>query len=1605
MAEKISVEVDLKSHLSTAKSDLSKLKTAGAFDSKGGQKVLTKLEGFIDRLEKVDLKDLDGPELTKFLNNLTKLRDLLDSSARGLTAYSKEFQEQSNKVVEARKKLREKRDIKSEKLQAKKDALTKVDLKNYTYWNTKTGKKIEDIDKIAELYNSSQLEIRGKTGKKPLNQDAYNNALINTGIKNYADATKEHRTALEDIKTQEVIVKAEELKLSGMQQPTGIHPLTKEVSENSASTSGFISKIKDQSDEKEEEEIHKTTEAINKQIPLIEKQTSSLGRAFKQFTIYNIAVRAAKTALREAVQTVQELDKYLTEQAMVTGLTRKQTYELVGAYQELALQCGATTKEIAGVATEYMKQGKTIQESLTLTQAAVSAAKVARVSVGDSVNYLTTALNGFQLSAEDAMRVSDKFAAVAASSATDYDELAIALSKVASQANLAGMSIDYTTALLTKGLETTREAPETMGTALKTIIARMRELSDYGETLEGDTDINNVESQLAYVGIALRDTNGELRSTEDVLDELGKKWDTLNKNQQAALAKALAGTRQQSRLIALMDDYERVTELQEISQRSAGATAAQAGVYLEGMEASMNKIQVAWEKIVMNFTDSDVIIGVLDRTGNLLDAIGNAMETAAGSVMVYSLIASIGAGILINKIAQHEVQKVTNREILEEQKTKIKIQKLQKEELLNGKKRALQIIQQLRSQAKINELLARATKLDTDKSNDVAAIEELSRLAGEELALTEQEAALKAEIKVIEAEIGTLSLQEAQTSMQIAQNGTLFASAIGNALTVLTPIMSIMSLILMIQQATNNATLKGILLKKKENKEETVGLGVKVSGMVAKIVEAFSSGGGIPGVIAGIAIATALAAALGVTIAASLGAFSGKTKAEKAAKEINVLSNEIYKLNEKVQAINKITDSFDALDNKLIKTNADLKEMSSLLDQAADKLDTEVDKKHDWYNGKSEKEYYESFSSDEGRQKALQLIEKNNRNLINQKRKEQIQNIRKLKPSELKRFLSEDATSAEVIQAQDAIYATNNSVLYEHIDLLKETTDLREEESAAVEKLSQSILDGMTAEEAWNYAKDESGQKVRNLVNALNTLDYMIEKTNGEFEKVNASEILTSDDYSLKQQIEAYGQIHDKLLEQFGATSTEMKAFNESFKQYEYFTKLEQGTLDFIDSIGMSIDDLNTFYDSWEKLQKKGVQISKEEFQDNFDTYLEVLANTQGDILMATKTVFGDYLDDSEDALNAFISAYGDLVQVGILNMGQNLDKVKNSINSFYEKSLKWNEMSESDKAQFIQDNAELFGDNLTTEENEGKMLLDAFESGNYNRIENTLRNNEALNKQLEQRRKEIEQELLIENARTGADRNEAYIAQLEEYQEYLSDVNNLFKASLEVRLEQEKKHLDEYRSLIEERQKAEEDSLNKRKEAYEKYFESINEEQEDADYEEQADMLINNLSKLGSSTNASAVKQSKELEKQLEELEKERLKELRERAQEAVLENMDDQLEQINEKFDKLLENNRALLAAMQGELENPAELFTELIQNQVEGGLTATELQSYIGDLQSTYGNVLNGSDLEDLQIREENNQLYLTVNGQDIVLDTNNEQNLYNAIIKALREVGLR
>ena len=102
------------------------------------------------------------------------------------------------------------------------------------------------------------------------------------------------------------------------------------------------------------------------------------------------------------------------------------------------------------------------------------------------------------------------------------------------------------------------------------------------------------------------------------------------------------------------------------------------------------------------------------------------------------------------------------------------------------------------------------------------------------------------------------------------------------------------------------------------------------------------SAGEIPYV--GWIIGIAILAALGITIGVAAAKQSQYQKsAEGAAEAVNNLSNEIYKLNEKANAIEQITDAYDKLDQKLIKTKKDQEEMNELLDQAADKLSDEED--------------------------------------------------------------------------------------------------------------------------------------------------------------------------------------------------------------------------------------------------------------------------------------------------------------------------------------------------------------------------------------------------------------------------------------------------------------------------------------------------------------------------------------------------------------------------------------------------------------------------------------------------------------------------------------
>lgn len=208
---------------------------------------------------------------------------------------------------------------------------------------------------------------------------------------------------------------------------------------------------------------------------------------------------------------------------------------------------------------------------------------------------------------------------------------------------------------------------------------------------------------------------------------------------------------------------------------------------------------------------------------------------------------------------------------------------------------------------------------------------------------------------------------------------------------------------------------------------------------------------------------------VGIAITTAVGnAKKYEQSAEGTAESINELSNEIYKLNEKAQAIDKISDSFDKLDNKLIKTKKDLEEMNSLLDQGSELMDdSEVKENKDigFGKGKNEKDWYDQ-ASDEEKRLYLSRKQEDIQSQLSSKRNEQIDLIKKMSASERNRLLNDKSTDAKIIEAQSAIYALSNNELYKNIDLLKERNSLSDEAAKATESLTQSLLEGLSAEEA-----------------------------------------------------------------------------------------------------------------------------------------------------------------------------------------------------------------------------------------------------------------------------------------------------------------------------------------------------------------------------------------------------------------------------------------------------------------------------------------------------------------------------------------------------------
>ena len=430
--------------------------------------------------------------------------------------------------------------------------------------------------------------------------------------------------------------------------------------------------------------ISNSAEQVSSSFTQIQQAGRSIGELGDQLMYLFSATSifyALSRVLSDITEDFKELDQQFNEIAIVSDKSTSEMWEQFSSVNEIAQKFGVTTKNVLEVQNLYYHQGKETTEVNKLTAQTLTLAKITGMDYAKATSDLTAALNAYKMEADEAVRVTDTIAAMDTNAAISSEELMKALTKTASIAANAGMSLESTEIFLTKMIETTREAPENLGTALKTIIARFGEVKEEidGEEIEL-ADINRVDTALKTVGITLLDTAGQIRDLDGVFLELSSKWDDLDRNTQRYIATIAAGSRQQSRFIAMMEDYDRTLELTDAMNNSAGIGARQLAKSMESIETATNTLKSSWQEFTQKIIKNNMFTGALNAANKLLGVVNEL----PGPIIALGL--AIGAWALktkvINKamIAHDVIQRGLQENLPKEQiATNLRIQLRQKE--------------------------------------------------------------------------------------------------------------------------------------------------------------------------------------------------------------------------------------------------------------------------------------------------------------------------------------------------------------------------------------------------------------------------------------------------------------------------------------------------------------------------------------------------------------------------------------------------------------------------------------------------------------------------------------------------------------------------------------------------------------------------------------------------------------------------------------------------------------------------------------------------------------------------------------------------------------
>lgn len=345
-----------------------------------------------------------------------------------------------------------------------------------------------------------------------------------------------------------------------------------------------------------------------------------LGGMLNPMSIANDARQAAMTFY----DSIAPIDAALVNIAKVAEEPQEQLDEFATTIYDTASTVGKSAEEYAVSVERWLTAGKSLSDSIELSKTSVMGAFVGNIGESEMVDYMSVPLNAYKKNALEATDIINAMNEVANKNAIEMDDMGSAYKRAASTSAQAGTSFAQLTGLITAGQEATRVGGETMGTAIKAMDVNLGKIGS-GIT-KGDVGKSEF---LKNIGVDVKDANGELKSTYQVLGDLNKVWKNLNSNQKSTAGFYLAGKQFQNVFSGIMGNWDVVLKATNEAQGQVDLIDKKSGSAFKEFEKQQDSVQFKAANLKNSWAEFlNTVAGGKDGVVTVMAALNDGLQMA-----------------------------------------------------------------------------------------------------------------------------------------------------------------------------------------------------------------------------------------------------------------------------------------------------------------------------------------------------------------------------------------------------------------------------------------------------------------------------------------------------------------------------------------------------------------------------------------------------------------------------------------------------------------------------------------------------------------------------------------------------------------------------------------------------------------------------------------------------------------------------------------------------------------------------------------------------------------------------------------------------------------